>query len=236
MTTVALLAGGLGHRLRSITGPELPKALVPVLGRPFIDWQLEGLAAAGATSAVLLVAHHADQIRDHVGDGNRFDIDVRYVEDGASPLGTGGALLAALPELPRVFWVTYGDTLLDVDLTAAAKAFAVADAPAIMTVLRNCDEWQPSNVRVVGCRVDEYSKDPTPVGAEHIDYGMLAFDKVAWQGFDDGSAFDLSDVVQRLLPSPGVAAFEVSERFHDVGTPEAVRETEAYLRQRVTRP
>ncbi len=71
MYPVAVLAGGLGLRLRELTGTQLPKAMVPVLGRPFVDWQLETLAAAGVTDVVLLVGHSGDHIRDHVGSGDR---------------------------------------------------------------------------------------------------------------------------------------------------------------------
>src|SRR5712692_2156565 len=119
MLPVAVLAGGLGNRLHAVTGDALPKALVPVLGRPFIDWKLEGLAAAGTHRVVLLVGHHGGQIRAHVGDGRRYGLSVEYVEDGPVLLGTGGAVARALPSLADAFWVTYGDTLLEFDVAAA---------------------------------------------------------------------------------------------------------------------
>jgi NDP-sugar pyrophosphorylase family protein len=234
MQTVAVLAGGLGLRLRAITGETLPKALVPVLGRPFVDWKLAGLASAGATRVVLLVGHQGDRIRDHVGDGKQFGLDIAYVDDGPSLLGTGGALLKALPSLPETFWATYCDTLLDVDLKRAEAAFAQARLPALMTVLRNRNSWEPSNVRVAKGRVAAYGKRPTPLGAEHIDYGMLAFDHDAWDGWTGAEAFDLEELLRSLIAQRGVAAFEVSERFHDIGSPDAVRETEDFLRHRLT--
>ena len=101
MYPVAVLAGGLGLRLRELTGTQLPKAMVPVLGRPFVDWQLETLAASGVTEVVLLVGHSGDHIRDHVGSGHQFGLAVTYVEDGPTLRGTGGAILHALPALLR---------------------------------------------------------------------------------------------------------------------------------------
>ena len=94
---VAVLAGGLGTRLRSVTGAELPKVLVPVLGRPFVDHKLDELAGAGATRVVFLLGHGAEQVRDHVGDGSRYELDVVCLDDGDELLGTGGALRRALP-------------------------------------------------------------------------------------------------------------------------------------------
>jgi NDP-sugar pyrophosphorylase family protein len=232
MYPVAVLAGGLGLRLRELTGHTLPKALFPVLGRAFIDWKLEGLAAAGATEVVLLVGHEGDRIRAHVGSGAAFGLEVQYVDDGPALRGTGGALLQALPVLSPVFWVTYGDTLLQVDLAAAETVFATSRCQVLMTVLHNCDRWQPSNTVVEAGRVAAYRKDPPPTSAEHIDYGMLLFEASAWSGRAADKAFDLADVLEPLVAARRVAAFEVSSRFHDIGTPEAVRETEQFLRRR----
>ena len=229
MYPVAVLAGGLGLRLRELTGTQRPKALVPVLGRPFVDWQRETLAASGVTDVVLLVGHSGDQIRDHVGSGDQFGLAVSYVEDGPTLRGTGGAILHALPLLPSSFWVTYGDTLLDVDLAAAGAVFDASGCRALMTVLHNRDAWQPSNALVDGGYVVDYGKTPPPTGAEHIDYGMLLFQRSSWDCRAAEEVFDLADVLRPLIRSREVAAFEVTSRFHDIGTPEAVRETEAFL-------
>jgi NDP-sugar pyrophosphorylase family protein len=228
MYPVAVLAGGLGLRLRELTG-QLPKAMVPVLGRPFVDWQLETLAASGVTDVVLLVGHSGDHIRDHVGSGDRFGLAVTYVEDGPTLRGTGGAILHALGSLPSSFWVTYGDTLLDVDLAAAQAAFDTSGCRALMTVLHNRDEWQPSNALVDAGYVVDYGKSPAPAGAEHIDYGMLLFRRSAWDDRNADQVFDLADVLCPLIARREVVAFDVTSRFHDIGTPEAVRETELFL-------
>jgi len=91
----AVLAGGLATRMlpRTLT---TPKAMLDVAGRPFVDWQLEKLAACGFDDVVLCVAHLGEQIRDHVGDGARFGVRVRYSVEGKDLLGTAGALRAAL--------------------------------------------------------------------------------------------------------------------------------------------
>jgi NDP-sugar pyrophosphorylase family protein len=229
MYPVAVLAGGLGLRLRELTGAILPKAMLPVLGRPFVDWKLEGLAASGVTEVVLLVGHSGDRIRDHVGSGKQFGLDVRYVEDGPTLRGTGGALLHALPLFSSCFWVTYGDTLLQFDVRAAESAFEHSGSRALMTVLHNRGELQPSNVVVDAGYVVQYGKSPTPLGAEHIDYGMLLFQQSAWACRTADEVFDLADVLAPLIAARGVVAFDVTSRFHDIGTPEAVRETEAFL-------
>jgi NDP-sugar pyrophosphorylase family protein len=228
---VVVLAGGLGHRLRPITGDTIPKVLAPVRGRPFLDYKLAGLAAAGADRVVLLVGHHGDQIAAHVGDGTRLGLTVECIDDGPALRGTGGAIAAALPRLPDAFWVTYGDTLLDVDVPAAEAQFVQEPSLlALMTVLHNRGRFEPSNVRVDGPLVAAYAKRPPPPGGEHIDYGMLAFRQHAFAGIATRrDAFDLADVLTPLVAAGRVGAFAVTERFHDVGTVAALRETEAFL-------
>src|SRR5438270_12360612 len=90
----ALLAGGLATRLRPIT-ETIPKALVEVAGRPFIDHQLELLRRNGIRRVVLCLGHLGRLVQDHVGDGSRFGVAASYSFDGDQLLGTGGAVLAA---------------------------------------------------------------------------------------------------------------------------------------------
>src|SRR4029077_4747165 len=111
-----ILAGGLATRMRPLT-ERIPKSLIPAGGRPFVDHQLEHLAAHGVTEAVLSIGHHGGALRAHVGDGARFGLGVRYVDEGSELRGTAGALRLALDEgvLEETFLVTYGDSFLPVD-------------------------------------------------------------------------------------------------------------------------
>lgn len=229
MLPAVVLTGGLGTRLREVTGAAVPKVLVPVGGRPFIDYKLAGLAAEGVEEAVLLVGTLAEQVEAHVGDGTQLGLRVRYVQDGPRLLGTGGAIAAALPELPEAFWVTYGDTFLQLDLAAAERAFTDSGCTALMTVLHNRDRWEPSNVRVDAGRVVSYAKGAPPGTHEHIDYGIVAIGQEAFAGRRPGDVFDLGEVFRALAERRDLAAFEVTEPFHDVGTVEALRATEAYF-------
>src|SRR3954454_4513252 len=102
-----VLAGGLGTRVAALTGPALPKVMLPVGGRPFIDYKLAGLAAEGVSDVLLLVGHGHEVIRAHVGDGSQLGLRVRYSIEPPGLLGTGGAVKAALGELSDAFIVTY---------------------------------------------------------------------------------------------------------------------------------
>src|SRR4051812_25186993 len=119
MRTVVVLAGGLGTRIHDVTRGVTPKALVTVDGEPFLYHKLDELVRLGVERVVLLLGHQSEQIIDYVSGDRRWNLDMEFVADGRQLLGTGGSIKAAAGRLPERFWVTYGDTLLDVDLAAA---------------------------------------------------------------------------------------------------------------------
>ena len=226
--TIAILAGGLGTRIAALTGGTTPKAMLPLAGRPFIDHKLAEARRLGADRVVLLLAHGADQIEDHVGDGAPWHLEVDVMLDGDRRLGTGGSLRQAAPLFGEQVWVTYGDTLLDADLRAAERHARTIGCRAVMTVLHNRDRWEPSNTSIADGRVTSYGKGRPPGTHEYIDYGYLLLPVESLSDVVE-TAFDLQVVVQRLIEQNDMAAYEVHERFHDIGTPEAWAETEAWL-------
>lgn len=114
MTQVVILAGGMGTRLREITG-DLPKPLAPIAGSTLLGRQLDLIAASSLKDVVILSGYRADLISDYCGDGARWGLNVRCIAE-AQPRGTAGAVLDALSELQDSFIVMYGDVVLDVDL------------------------------------------------------------------------------------------------------------------------
>ena len=110
---ILVLAGGQGTRLRPLTD-SLPKVLVPVLGRPFLEHVLEDLALQGFRRFVLSVGVMAEQVNRHFGDGGRLGYQVEYVHED-SPLGTGGAICHALPVLGQTFVVGETEVIRDPD-------------------------------------------------------------------------------------------------------------------------
>src|SRR3954468_15519384 len=90
-----ILAGGLGTRIRSVTGDAIPKALIPVAGRPFVDRQLEWLSRTGVTEVVFCISHLGEQLKGFTGDGSRWGLRIRFVDEGPALRGTAGALRLA---------------------------------------------------------------------------------------------------------------------------------------------
>jgi len=231
--TAAVLAGGLGTRVAHLTGTDVPKAMLPIGGRPFIDVKLAELVAAGADEIVMLTGFGSEALRAHVGTEIASGVSVRFVDDGPTLLGTGGAIRRALGLLPDPFWVTYGDTLLDVDLEPAEERLECSPAlVGVMTVLRNEDRWQVSNVSIDREHVvTTYDKRSSPGSHAYIDYGMLLLRHDLFAHRRTGAAFDLTDALHDAVASGRLGASVVRQPFHDVGTEAAWRETEQWARE-----
>src|SRR3954453_19344063 len=111
-----VLVGGEGTRLRPLTS-TVPKPVVPLVDRPFIVYMLEWLHAHGVDDVVMSCGFLATSVRNVLGDGSRYGLRIRYVEE-PEPLGTGGALKHAESLLDERFLMLNGDVLCDFDLTA----------------------------------------------------------------------------------------------------------------------
>lgn len=226
---MALLAGGLAKRMYPVT-ESTPKAMIKVVGEPFIAHQLRLLARNGITRVVVCCGHLGQQIVDFVGDGAVFGCAVSYSHDGRSLLGTGGALRKALPLLGERFLVMYGDSWLDTDFRAFARAFLDSGQPAMMSVFHNASRWDTSNVEYVDNVIRRYDKvHRTPV-MQHIDWGLGGLSAAAFAGFPEATAFDLAEVYQALVAEGRLAGYEMFERFYEIGSPQGLAETDRLLR------
>lgn len=225
---VAILAGGLATRLLPVT-TSIPKSLVDVGGRPFAEHQIRLLGRHGISDIVFLVGHLGEMVRDTLGDGSRWGVSIRYVFDGPRPLGTGGSLAAAAPLLGDQFFVLYGDSYLECDYAAIARAYTSSGKSGLMTVCRNDNRWDRSNVLFAGGRIVSYNKEQQTEDMRHIDYGLGVLRASAFRGFPVSEPFELASVYRRLLAADDLAAFEVPGRFYEIGSPAGLAETRAYL-------
>ena len=115
MRHALIFAAGLGERMRPLTD-RTPKPLLPVGGKPLIEWHLEKLAAIDVRYVVINTSHLAEQFPEALGDGSRWGLRIRYAYEGPTPLETGGGMLNALPLLgPEPFIAISSDIWTDVD-------------------------------------------------------------------------------------------------------------------------
>jgi NDP-sugar pyrophosphorylase family protein len=223
---ICVLAGGLGTRLGEHVR-DTPKPLLRVAGEPFILHQLRLLASYGAREVVLCVGYLGEQIVDRVGS-ERFGITISYSHDGPDQLGTLGAIRRAASLLGPRFLVLYGDTYLRIDYAIAAAQWEASALPAMMTVLRNEGRWDTSNADFEGDRVSAYDKRAPTEAMRWIDYGLGGL-KAEALGAVDQQCSDLADLYHELARRGELFGFAATQRFYEIGTPDALSETDAFL-------
>jgi NDP-sugar pyrophosphorylase family protein len=230
---VAILAGGLATRLHPVT-QQIPKALIDINGKPFIAWQLEGLRAQGVSRVVVCAGYLGEQIHETVGDGSQFGLRVDWAFDGPTLLGTAGALKRARPLIGGPFFVLYGDSYLPIAWRPVQASFFRSDKPALMTVFRNNKQFDTSNVEFEGGQIRAYNKrHPTPQ-MHYIDYGLGIFHPAAFADVPDDTPADLADLYQSLAEGGRLAAYEVHQRFFEIGSFEGLEQTREYLAGRAS--
>ena len=221
----------MATRLRPLT-EKIPKLLVEVAGEPFFSHQLRLLKKAGLTRVVLCVGHLGDMIVEQYGDGAKWGVQIDYSFDGEKLLGTGGALIRALPKLGDSFYVLYGDSYLPVDYQAVGRAFLNSGQPGLMTVFENHEAYDASNVWFEAGRIRLYSKKEKPPQMRHIDCGLGVFRAAAFAGCLRDAVVDLATVQADLCVRGELAGYELKQRFYEIGSPAGLNELDQLLRQK----
>jgi N-acetyl-alpha-D-muramate 1-phosphate uridylyltransferase len=226
--TAAILAGGLATRLWPMT-EQVPKSLLLINQRPFIFYQLELLRLWKITKVVLCVGYLGEMIQEAVGNGADFGLSVEYSFDGPDLLGTAGALKRALPALSQNFVVMYGDSYLLCDYQNVQSFYEKTGKPALMTVYKNSNQWDKSNVEFRDGEIIAYNKrKPTPE-MHYIDYGLGILNHRVFDSIPDNQAYDLSQLYENLVQQQLLAGQEVHQRFYEVGSFSGIDELNCYL-------
>ena len=229
-----ILAGGLGTRMRPIT-ERIPKALIEVAGKPFVAHQLGLLARQGVRHVVFSIGYLGGLLQDYVGNGAPWGLDVTYVDEGEVLRGTAGAIRLAIDRgcLNPRFLVLYGDSYLPISLKHL-WATSMQGALPTMTVLRNNNAWDRSNVRIEDSKA-YYCKrvaDPIAENMHYIDYGVSALScDVIRSLVPSDSVIDLADVFHKLSLTGTLQACEIFERFYEIGSKTGLRDLEQYFKQ-----
>jgi len=214
---VAILAGGLATRLRPIT-EKVPKLLVEVAGEPFFSHQIRLLKKAGLSRLVLCVGYLGEKIVEQYGDGSAWGVQIDYSFDGPKLLGTGGALIQALPKLGDAFYILYGDSYLPIDYLACGEAFLRSGKLGLMTVFENHERYDTSNVWFENGEIKLYDKKNKIPAMHNIDYGLGLLQARALAPYPRDQVVDLAEVYKKLVAENQLAGYEIGERFYEIGS------------------
>ena len=225
---VAILAGGLATRLGSLTKDQA-KSMVKVFGKPFLEYQIELLRKQGIRDIVLCIGYLGEQIKNHFGDGAKFEVNIKYSYE-EKPLGTAGALKKAAQLLEEEFFTLYGDSYLFLNFATATSFFNSQDKLALMTVYENHDRYGRSNAVVEGNYVKKFTNREKTKDMVYIEYGANIFRKKVLESVPENEVFCLDDLFPCLIEKGELLAFEVKERFYEIGSPQGLKEFEQYVR------
>ncbi|MEJ2745306.1 MAG: sugar phosphate nucleotidyltransferase [bacterium] len=227
-----ILAGGLGTRLRPRT-LTIPKPMVPVLGKPYLYYQLDYLKHQGIGEAILLIGYLGDQIRDYFGDGSSLGMALDYSTE-KELLGTGGALKLAEDKIHDDFFVIYGDSFLPIDYAGFESAFKSAGTEGIISVYGD-----PAGVTTVkgnvalskDGKVTRYDKKTNDTELIYVEAGVLAFRRDVLRRIPPGRIVSLeNDVYPDLIGERQLSGYITAQRFFDIGTESRIKDMEAWLR------
>ena len=232
-----ILAGGLGTRMRPIT-ETIPKPMIVVAGKPFLQRQLELLHGAGIDKALLLVAYLGEQIQEYFGDGAKFDCEIAYSFE-PSPLGTGGALKNGEARLQGTFVLVNGDTYLAIDYRRLVKEFAQANCAAMIVAYEKPAAISretpasllPGNLGVRGDGVVTAYRKRDPEGLRHIDAGVMVMKQEILRMLPAGQKCSLEEeIYPKLIARGEMRAWITHEPFYDMGSPAGLAALEAKLK------
>ena len=170
---------------------------------------------------------------DTFGDGNKFGVHIRYSIEN-KPLGTAGALKQAESLLSNTFFVMYGDSYLFLNFHEIMSYFLSHHKLGLVTVFQNHDAYIQSNILISGNMVSNYNKVQKSKNMVYVDYGASIFSKKILQLVPENRAYSLEDLFVRLIEQDQLLAFEVNERFYEIGSPQGLKDFEAFVKDKKT--
>ena len=232
---MVILAGGLATRMRPLT-LQLPKSMLQIKGRPFLEYQLELLKEYEIKDILLCVGYRGELIKDHFGDGRKFGVNLSYSFDGDKLLGTAGALKKAYKLLGENFFLMYGDSYLPYNYKEIERFFngstgslsrlwrEGSDKLSLMVVYKNQNRFDKSNILIEDGLVRVYDKNFQDENLEYIDAGLSILKKEVINLVPEDEPYDLQELYKILIFEEEMLAYEVKQRFYQIGSFEGLEE------------
>lgn len=236
---VVILAGGLGKRLKPLT-EKVPKPMISINGRPFLEHQLKLLKKFNLTRVILCLGHRAGVVESYFGSGSQWGFDIKYsIEEKL--LGTGGALKRAEEYLEDSFLLLNGDTYLPIDYTRLISCFRETNRIGLIVVYDNQKKIAPNNIALDKSNmVIRYNKDASDFvgelyyssaslvdeanevqGMSYVDAGALVLKKKVLDLIPEDRVVSLEEeIFPELIRLRELGAYPTKQRYYDIGTPE----------------
>lgn len=232
MFPIVILAGGLATRLRPIT-EKIPKSLIEINEQPFVIHQLKLLEEKGFTEIHFCLGYLGEQVEEVVRGSEYYKrINIRFSYDGEILLGTGGTLRKIINQLPDYFFITYGDSYLDIDFGELELIFMSKKEKyiALMNVFKNDNKFDANNVVYENGEIKLYSKTKKDVRMSYIDYGVGIISKSCLYKYEEKRPFDLGEIYEEISINGELLGAEVYQRFYEIGSFQGIKDLSNYLK------
>ncbi len=229
-----ILAGGIGTRLRPLTN-TVPKPMVNVNGRPFLEYNIELLKKNDITDVLLLTGYLGDVIEQHFKDGREFGVNITYSKE-IEPLGVSGALCLAYPKLEDSFLLLYGDNFVLLDFDDFIRFYKQSKKPAVAVSYQYKNEEDRGDDYHHNLCVDEMGyitqyQQRGIQGATHAEGGAMILRKEIITDLSQEHSNALGEVLfPDLIQRKELITYVSENRFYDIGTPERLKKAETFFK------
>lgn len=231
-----IMAGGKGTRLASLT-KDIPKPMVPIDGKPLLEYQIENLKENGVDSIILIVGHLGSVIRDYFGDGSRFGVSIIYYAE-ETPLGTAGALAKIKDLLEDTFFLVFGDLFININYDRFLEFHQTSNALITLFAHPNSHPYDSDIIitddksRVIGW---SYKKDVRTEDYKNlVNAGLYVMQKAVVDEIDKIQTIKGEDKVDLekeliipLINERPIYAYHSTEYVKDIGTPDRLEKVTA---------
>lgn len=226
-----ILAGGLGTRLRPLT-EQVPKPMVPINGKPYLEYQINYLKKFGITNILILTGYLGEQVVEYFGDGSKYKVNISYSKEEI-PLGTGGAIKLAEAQLEDEFLVIYGDSFLPINYRDLISFYHAHKKSSLLIAYH--DEAKktpvPNNLAVSeNFVVQKYEKNSTDPTLKYVESGVLILKKSLTELIPLDQKCSLEETIfPQLIEKSNLVAYITKDPFYDIGTPDRLETITEYL-------
>ena len=233
-----MLSAGLGTRLREITKGEIPKVMVPLLGKPLLEWHIEQFKKCGVNEFFINLHYLPEKITEYFGDGSKWGVKITYHFE-PEIMGTAGGIKDFEKQLAENFFVIYADTFYQIDYHKISDLFFLIENPIGLGTVRVTDHPEDSDLAIVGedNEIKEFLIKPHKAIPRTDFFGMSApyiFSKKVLEYIPANQYYEIDHNLVPDLLSQGfkyyVYKLQAGEFRKDVGTVDRYRFVENYLK------
>lgn len=224
---VVILAGGAAMRLRPLT-QSIPKIMIPIAGKLFLEYQIELLKNSQITDIVLCTCYLREKIKNYFGNGAGLGMNILYSEE-EYPLGTAGALRNAYPLLDDSFMLLDGDAYLPFKYDEIINEFRTGGKQGLMVVYKNNNRYDISNVAISGGLVTAYERQNKAPRMVYIHTGLSILCKKVLDLIPVNQFYQLDLLFHDLVKNGELLAYETHQRFYGIGSLSGLDEFKALV-------